>query len=282
MRTVVHLSDLHFGRVDPALLAPLRDAVHGLQPDLVVVSGDLTQRARRAQFACAAAFLDTLPRPQLVVPGNHDVPLYDVARRFLAPLARFRRRIEAAEFPYYEDAEIAAIGVNTARSLTFKGGRINQEQVAEVARRFRGLPEPVTRILVSHHPFDLPEGADAGDLVGRADMAMQAFAGCGVDVFLSGHLHTTHTGITARRYRIEGYAALVVQAGTATSTRERGEANAWNVLRIGRRELRLAAWSWAPGQGRFVAGTEHSFAWREGLGWGADQPAGRQTAAAGG
>lgn len=271
MRTIVHVSDLHFGRVDPALLEPLRDAVHALQPDLIVVSGDLTQRARRAQFKCAAAFLDTLPRPQLVVPGNHDVPLYDVARRFLAPLARFRRSIEADEFPFYEDAEIAAIGVNTARSLTFKGGRINHEQVAEVERRFRGLPEPVTRIVVSHHPFDLPEGGDEGDLVGRADMAMQAFSGCGVDVFLSGHLHATHAGSTARRYRIEGYAALVVQAGTATSTRERGEANAFNVLRIGARSLELETWSWRAPEGRFRPSAPHRFAWIEGRGWGPEE-----------
>jgi 3',5'-cyclic AMP phosphodiesterase CpdA len=271
MRTVVHVSDLHFGRVDPALLEPLGEAVHGLQPDLLVVSGDLTQRARRAQFAQAAAFLDTLPRPRLVVPGNHDVPLYDVARRFLAPLARFRRSIEAEEFPYYEDAEIAAIGVNTARSLTFKGGRINHEQVAEVERRFRGLPEPVTRIVVSHHPFDLPEGGDESDLVGRADMAMQAFAGCGVDVFLSGHLHATHAGSTARRYRIDGYAALVVQAGTATSTRERGEANAFNVLRIGARSLGLETWSWRAPEGRFRPSAPHRFAWIEGRGWGPEE-----------
>jgi 3',5'-cyclic AMP phosphodiesterase CpdA len=242
-----------------------------LQPDLLVVSGDLTQRARRAQFAQAAAFLETLPRPRLVVPGNHDVPLYDVARRFLAPLARFRRSIEAEEFPYYEDAEIAAIGVNTARSLTFKGGRINHEQVAEVERRFRGLPEPVTRIVVSHHPFDLPEGGDESDLVGRADMAMQAFAGCGVDVFLSGHLHATHAGSTARRYRIDGYAALVVQAGTATSTRERGEANAFNVLRIGARSLGLETWSWRAPEGRFRPSAPHRFAWIEGRGWGPEE-----------
>lgn len=273
MRTIVHLSDLHFGRVDASLLAPLREAVEGTSPDLLVVSGDLTQRARRAQFAQAAAFLDTLPMPQLVVPGNHDVPLYDVARRFLAPLKRFRRRIEADEFPYYEDAEIAAIGINTARSLTFKGGRVNREQVAEVERRFHGLPEPVTRIVVSHHPFDLPEDADAGDLVGRADMAMQAFAGCGVDVFLSGHLHTTHVGNTARRYRIEGYAALAVQAGTATSTRERGEANAFNVLRIGLRALDLETWSWAAAARRYLPGEACRFAWREGRGWGAAEPA---------
>lgn len=272
MRTVIHLSDLHFGRVDDALLAPLREAVEGVDPDLLVVSGDLTQRARRAQFAQAADFLDTLPRPQLVVPGNHDVPFYDVARRFLSPLKRFRRSIEAEEFPYYEDAEIAAIGLNTARSLTFKGGRVNREQVAEVERRFHGLPEPVTRIVVSHHPFDLPEDADAGDLVGRADMAMEAFAGCGVDVFLSGHLHTTHAGSTARRYRIEGYAALAVQAGTATSTRERGEANAFNVLRIGSRSLRLETWSWQPGAGRYLPAPERRFAWREGQGWGPSEP----------
>ena len=273
MRTVIHLSDLHFGRVDASLLAPLREAVESAKPDLLVVSGDLTQRARRAQFAQAAAFLDTLPRPQLVVPGNHDVPLYDVARRFLAPLKRFRRKIEAEEFPYYEDAEIAAIGLNTARSLTFKGGRVNREQVAEVERRFHGLPEPVTRIVVSHHPFDLPEDADAGDLVGRADMAMRAFAGCGVDVFLSGHLHTTHAGSTARRYRIEGYAALAVQAGTATSTRGRGEANAFNLLRIGRRSLQLETWSWRSGAGRYLPAPERRFAWLEGQGWGPSEPA---------
>jgi 3',5'-cyclic AMP phosphodiesterase CpdA len=271
MRTVVHLSDLHFGRVDPALLAPLRDAVHGVHPDLLVVSGDFTQRARRRQFAQAAAFLRTLPGPQLLVPGNHDVPLYDVARRFLAPLQRFRRSIEPEAFPYYEDAEIAAIGINTARSLTFKGGRINREQVAEVERRFRGLPEPVTRIVVSHHPFDLPDEADPGDLVGRADMAMRAFAGCGVDVFLSGHLHATHAGNTARRYRIEGYAALVVQAGTATSTRGRGEANAFNVLRIGLRSLGLETWSWRSREGRFRPSAEHRFAWIEGRGWGPEE-----------
>jgi 3',5'-cyclic AMP phosphodiesterase CpdA len=273
MRTIVHLSDLHFGRVDTGLLAPLREAVRGVDPDLVVVSGDLTQRARRAQFAQAAAFLDGLPGPQLVVPGNHDVPLYDVARRFLAPLKRFRRNVEAEEFPYFQDAEIAAIGVNTARSLTFKGGRINRKQVAEVERRFHSLPEPVTRIVVSHHPFDLPEGGDPGDLVGRADMAMRVFAGCGVDVFLSGHLHTTRAGSTARRYRIEGYAALVVQAGTATSTRERGEPNAFNVLRIGARSLELEAWSWRAPEGRFRAWAEHRFAWIAGRGWGPAEPA---------
>jgi 3',5'-cyclic AMP phosphodiesterase CpdA len=272
MRIVVHLSDVHFGRVDEALLEPLREAVDAAHPDLVVVSGDLTQRARRKQFRAAAAWLATLPGPQLVVPGNHDVPLYDVVRRFVAPLARFRRYIEQEEFPYYQDEEIAAIAVNTARSLTFKGGRINQAQIDEVARRFRGLPEAMTRIVVSHHPFDLPEGAESAALVGRAELAMQAFAGCGVDLFLSGHLHLSHSGSTARRYAIDGFAAMVIQAGTAASTRGRGEANAFNVIRIGAREMTLETMVWSPQPGRFMAGPRQGFEYIHAQGWRPAQP----------
>ena len=93
MRTLVHISDLHFGRVDPQLLAPLRTAIETIAPTVLVVSGDLTQRARNNEFADAAAYLKTLPTPQIVVPGNHDVPFYDVIRRFLAPLNRFHRMI---------------------------------------------------------------------------------------------------------------------------------------------------------------------------------------------
>jgi 3',5'-cyclic AMP phosphodiesterase CpdA len=267
MRTLVHISDLHFGRVDEALLAPLASAIEAAGPDVLAISGDLTQRAREAQFRAAAAYLRRLPGPQIVVPGNHDVPLYDVLRRFLSPLARFRRHISAEEFPAFVDDELAVVGLNTARSLTFKGGRINREQVAAVAQRFAGLPEAVTRIVVTHHPFELPAQGDEGDLVGRATMAMEAFAGCGVDVFLSGHLHHSHVGDTAQRYRIDGYAALVIQAGTATSTRGRGEANAFNVLRIEGDALALATWQWQPARGAFAAVAHRDFAYESGRGW---------------
>ena len=276
MRTLVHLSDLHFGRVDEALLAPLVQAVEGARPDLVVVSGDFTQRARKSQFRAAAQWLSRLPQPQLLVPGNHDVPLYDVVRRFLSPLRRFRQWIEDDPFPWYADAELAVIGINTARSLTFKGGRVNREQVAEVARRFSGLPEAVTRIVVSHHPFDLPEGARPSELVGRADMAMRAFSGCGVDLFLSGHLHQSHAGSTAQRYLIDGFAALVIQAGTATSTRGRGEANAFNVIRIGAEAMELETWRWDPAGGRFAAAARTGFDYLAGRGWAPGRPPSKQ------
>jgi 3',5'-cyclic AMP phosphodiesterase CpdA len=268
MRTLVHLSDLHFGRIDPQLPGPLRQAIEAVAPDVVVVSGDLTQRARRSQFRDAAAFLQTLPGPRIVVPGNHDVPMYDVVRRFVAPLDRFRTYIEADPFPSFIDDEIAVVGVNTARSLTFKDGRINREQVAEVERRFRGLPDAVTRIVVTHHPFDVAEDhARQRDMVGRAAMAMEAFAAAGVDVFLSGHLHKTRTGSTARRYRIAGFAALVIQSGTTTSTRGRGEANAFNVLRIGSDALDLETWTWRADEGAFAAAAPQRFAYTPGAGW---------------
>jgi 3',5'-cyclic AMP phosphodiesterase CpdA len=268
MRTLVHLSDLHFGRVDPALLDPLRRAVADTAPDVVVVSGDLTQRARAWQFRQARAFLDGLPQPQIVVPGNHDVPLDNVFRRFVNPLASYRRYISTDLEPVYRDGEIAVCGINTARSLTFKGGRINETQAEHVRATLCGLPERITKIVVTHHPFDVPCDWEDGQIVGRASMAMRMLARCGADILLAGHMHMAHAGNTARRYRLPRYAALVVQAGTATSTRERGEANSFNVVRIAEPRVRVERHVWQARAQRFALDNERVFArspegWRE-------------------
>jgi 3',5'-cyclic AMP phosphodiesterase CpdA len=238
----VHLSDLHFGRVDHALLDPLRSRLRALQPDLVVVSGDLTQRAKPAEFVEARRFLDTLPTPLLAVPGNHDVPLYNVAQRFLWPLDKYRRYISPDLEPAYIDAEIAVVGVNTTRSNVFKGGRVNREQIDRVREILCPLPKPIVKIVFTHHPFDLPPGHASRELVGRARKAMQMFASCGADILLSGHLHESHASDTRLRYRIDDFVALVVQAGTATSTR--GEANSFNVLRIDAPRVRVERFAW--------------------------------------
>ena len=259
MRTLVHLSDLHFGRVDAQIIDPLIKAVSEIRPDLVTVSGDLTQRARSGQFREARAFLDQLPQPQIVVPGNHDVPLHNVFTRFLKPLDKYRRYITDDMQPAYADEEIVVVGVNTARSLTIKGGRINEDQVASIREKLCGAGDEVVKAVVTHHPFDLPEGYKDRELVGRAEMAMAGLADCGADLFLAGHLHISHTSHTAMRYKIRGHSALVVQAGTASSTRGRGEANSFNVIRIHRPDITVERLTWQPERASFVVTSNEQF-----------------------
>jgi 3',5'-cyclic AMP phosphodiesterase CpdA len=259
MRTIAHLSDLHFGRIDAALLEPLVAAVTAAAPDVVAVSGDLTQRAKSWQFEQARDFLQRLPTPRIVVPGNHDVPLYDVVRRFAAPLQRYRRIITPELAPFVSDDEVAVLGLNTARSLTFKGGRLNARQLALASERFNALDPGIVRVVVTHHPFDLPGHGEESDIVGRAAMAMQAFAQCGIDLFLSGHLHRSHASGTGLRYAIPGFAALVVQAGTSTSTRGRGEANTFNLIRTTSSRIEVEVHAWQPGSGVFAPTSRSAF-----------------------
>jgi len=269
-RTVVHLSDLHFGRADPAVLLALRSAVAAAAPDLVAVSGDITQRARIAEFKTGAHFLSTLPAPLLVVPGNHDVPLYNVLLRWLAPLGRYRRFITSDLAPFYEDAEIAVLGVNTARALTFKDGRINRLQIETAMRRFAQCGKDVTRIVVTHHTFDAPDpdagGRAAHKVVGRADMAMAGFVLADVDLILSGHLHMSGVGETTKRYPLPGRAALLIRAGTATSTRRRSEVNAFNIVHIARPEVGIDRMVYQPDGERFMTSSTERYRRTE-VGW---------------
>jgi 3',5'-cyclic AMP phosphodiesterase CpdA len=250
MRAIAHLSDLHFGRVQGEMLRSLREQLAKTRSDLIVVSGDLTQRARVHEFQQAREFFDSLPIPQIVVPGNHDLsPLYSLSR-WRTPLARYMRFITADLQPFFGDDELTVIGINTARATTFKGGRINRLQVIRACERLSSAPARATRIIVTHHPFDLPLSGE-GAIVGRARMAMAGFARCRVDMFLSGHLHVSHTGPTAMRYKISGYSALIVEAGTAVSTRVRGEFNSWNLLQIELGIITIQRYTWNLASGRF-------------------------------
>ncbi|MFJ3317454.1 metallophosphoesterase family protein [Herbaspirillum huttiense] len=262
MRTLIHLSDLHFGRTDPEIIEPLIAQVHELKPDLVVVSGDLTQRARSIQFKQAREFLNALPQPQLVVPGNHDVPLFNVAARLLQPLRKYKRHITADLQPRYVDEEIAVVGINTARSLTIQDGRVNDRQIEHARRELAGVGDHLVKIIVTHHPFDLPPGPQHHGLVGQAVPAMRAFALCGADLLLAGHVHTSSAVSSAGRYHIPGYSALVVQAGTATSTRGRGESNSFNVLQVEAHQIVVHRLGWKPDVKSFALAASQTFVQR--------------------
>jgi 3',5'-cyclic AMP phosphodiesterase CpdA len=259
MRTLVHLSDLHFGRLDARIVAPLVRTINEVSPDLIAVSGDLTQRARRSQFLEAREFLSQLPQAQLVVPGNHDVPLFNLPGRFLRPFGAYRRYITADLEPVFHDDEMMVIGMNSARTLPLHGGgRLSAPQVGRAAARFQSAPADALRIVVTHHPFDLPAGHDRKHLIGRSAMAMAQLAHSGADLFLAGHLHVSHVGRSAERYQIAGHSALVVQAGTL-STRGRGEANSFNVLRLHRPAITVERHVWDGEHGAFTVDSSAEF-----------------------
>jgi hypothetical protein len=152
--------------------------------------------------------------------------------------------------PFHQDEAMAVLGINTARSLTRQYGRINQQQVEQAQKFFAGIGSEVVKVVVTHHPFDVPAGSHSR-LVGRAVMAMEGLAKAGVDLLLAGHLHLHHTGLTAQRYQIKGHSALVVQAGTTISTRGRGEANSFNVVRIERPAIAIERYVWSLEQMEF-------------------------------
>ena len=265
MARLVHLSDLHFGAHDERLLAAVEKSVDALKPDLVVISGDFTQRARTEQFAEACRFLERLhdgAHEVLGVPGNHDIPLYDVLRRFLSPLTRYRRFIDESLCPFIELPGIAVLGINTARSLTFKDGRINEDQVKFIAETFARTPSDSMRVLVTHHPlFALRVGEQVERAIGRQELALDAVEKSGVDMLLAGHNHHASSQDASELVTRAG-GVLVIQAGTATSTRVREQEQSFNTIDIGEATATITVNTWN-GQG-FVPNDARAYKWVEG------------------
>jgi 3',5'-cyclic AMP phosphodiesterase CpdA len=267
MARLIHLSDLHFGAHDPELVAAVERKVNEAAPDLVVISGDFTQRARTEQFQEACEFLDRLRNAGhevLAVPGNHDVPLYDVLRRFLSPLTRYMRYIDDTLCPMQEIPGCVVLGINTARSLTFSDGRINEDQMRFIRETFDRIDPDSMRILVTHHPlFAIEVGGSQTNAVGRSELALDAVADAGVDMLLAGHNHDASIH-SARDLVTRAGPALVVQAGTATSTRVREQEQSFNRIDIAGREVTVTVEAWNGSD--FVGQDEQPYR-REGEHW---------------
>jgi 3',5'-cyclic AMP phosphodiesterase CpdA len=248
MRTIAHISDVHFGADDPPVVEGLIADLAGRKPDLVVVSGDLTQRARAGQYRRAAEFLRRLPEPRLVVPGNHDIPMFNVAARFLSPLGNYHKYVAADLCPVYQDDKLTVVGLNSARSFTHKSGWLSTAQVELAKARFAAARPGSVKVLVTHHPFIPPPRHPKADVILRGESYLPMLEAAGVDLLLAGHLHLAYHDDLRSHYKASRASVLSVQAGTATSTRRRGEPNAYNWITISPDLCSVTVRAWCDGK----------------------------------
>jgi len=237
MKLVAHISDPHFGTQDRRICEALVDEIGELEPACVVVSGDLTQRGRRRQFRQAHRWLESLGLPYVTVPGNHDIPLFDLFTRFLRPRQRYLRYITDDLTPCYVDDTLAIAGVDTTKSFTTKHGRITRDKIEAVVAELSQF-HAHWKVLVAHHPFIVPPDAKEEPVDGAAEV-LPLLEQADVDLILTGHLHVS--GSVGRN---EDHTIIHVQAGTCISTRTRGEPNGYNQLRFEDDEVTIVHRQW--------------------------------------
>jgi 3',5'-cyclic AMP phosphodiesterase CpdA len=247
MINIIQISDLHFGSNDAYITGELQKTLLNLDPNLVIVSGDLTTRARTKEFIAAKEFLSPLPGEQIIVPGNHDISLYNVIRRFFKPLERFEEIISKDVDPHFINNDAVIIGLNSSRSFTIKGGNISTRQIKKVKLILKDIPPEAVRVVVTHHPMQLMDGK-----------ILQQLVELGIRVFVSGHMHKS--GSSSISYDIGGLRQEIVfvKAGTATSIRYRNESNSFNKLVIDGLKLSVGTYTWKSPEGHFsIADEKH-------------------------
>jgi len=248
---IVHISDLHFGRVNLEVLEALLADIYAERPELIAVSGDLTQRATDKEFRAARAFLDRLPPPFIVVPGNHDVPgIWRAFERATRPLGRYKTHIAADLDQTYFDDRLAVVGLNSARAWNWrwngfwKDGAISDRQLARARDQFAGAPSGAARVVIVHHPPAPPEPRHAHDCTVNAAALVRMLEESKVDLILSGHLHLSHVEDLRSQYPALARQIWTIQASTATSTRLRGRPNAYNVIAIDGPSIAITIKEW--------------------------------------
>lgn len=221
MATLLHLSDVHFG---PPHRRDASDAVlrlaESLDPDLVVISGDLTQRAKPAQFREARAWLDRFTVPTLAVPGNHDVPMYRFWERLLSPWRAWRAHFGGPFEPVYRSERVWAFGINTAQAWTVKQGRVRRQSMRTVATLAADAPAGALRVLVAHHPWVPPPRFGDQRVATGAEYGVDVALRAGIELVLSGHEHRAWVVSSEDHWGRRGI--VFAQSGTSTSSRGRG------------------------------------------------------------
>lgn len=225
MSCILQLSDPHFGTERPEVVEALHRFIDSCEPDVLLLSGDITQRARRKQFAAAKRFLERISCPVLAVPGNHDIPLFNLFGRFLNPYGNFRRVFGTDLEPVYSSPDVLVLGVNTTRASRHKDGEISASQTSRVIQQLRQAEPGQLRIVMQHHPVRALAESDTANLTIGREQAVPAWVDAGMDLLLGGHIHLPYVWPVYGRSGEAGRKAWTVQAGTALSSRTRGQIN---------------------------------------------------------
>lgn len=244
---LIHLSDLHFGAQVDGTLTALREALRALEPSLVVVTGDLTQRGLPPQLRAARNFLDGLQLPWVATPGNHDLPLLPW-RRLIDPLRDYRRHLASHTAPRV-DADLLRLAlIDSTNPRAWRAGRVSQGQAAAAADYLAGARPGQIRVVAAHHPFDEPAGDGTEGMVG-AQQALEILCAQGeVDLVIAGHLHYTRIGILRR----EGLRCMVgCVASTPTSPRCEASGEAFVCIDLREDGITLSPWRLSPDAERF-------------------------------
>lgn len=253
---LAQLSDTHFGTEQPEVVEALVAWMQDHAPDLVIFSGDITQRARRNQFQAARRFIDRIPKHNLLtIPGNHDLPLFDLLRRTINPYGYYCEFFGPELEPTYEDERVLVIGLNTTSPLRHKDGKVTEAQMARVEQQLARAKEGQIRILVAHHPFDVILTSDEENLMIHGAEAIRRWARAGLDMVLGGHIHFPFTASLRGRYPDLPRDVWCIQAGTALSRRVRhSKPNSFNRIHIGaeRALVTVERWDYGAEEGRFL------------------------------
>lgn len=254
MSVLLHVSDTHFGTERPAVVDALVRWIAEQSADLVILSGDITQRARRAQFDAARRFVQRLSTPVLAIPGNHDLPLFNLWQRLFKPYRGYRRVFGDELEPQWESSDWLVIGVNTTRRQRHTNGEISPAQIRRVAQQLRSARPGQRRVVVTHQPMLVTRPEDQANLLHGHARAAQAWVEAGADLLLGGHIHLPYIRPMTEAHPGLPREAWVVQAGTAVSHRVRGGIpNSVNRLAHGERDYcELQRWDYAHERGAFV------------------------------
>ena len=244
MTTIVHISDFHFGTEIPEITAALVPDVIAQNPTLVAFSGDQTQRALKGQYEQARAYMASLPKPSVSIPGNHDFPMYNPLARALRPLSGYRKYISEDTEPSYIDSNIALVSIDTSRHYFWKDGTVSRSQLERMKNSFAGVPPTACRIVMMHHPCFVPPEFPVHNQVGNADAALAAMSQARVELVLAGHMHDAFVRLTDPEPPHRPVHLILSQAGTAISSRRRSQPNSYNVVHVDEAEISIVVRMW--------------------------------------